>query len=426
MSFDFYDDFNNDFNDGFDDISLDNYDIKDFESDTDKKKPRTSKKDPRRAQQRKKARRKKLVARRVTIVTIMLLTLVLIITGIVVGVKALFSIGDNKVEETVAATVAPTEPEVTYTFDEPDVPFDKKKEGYFSSANSGVYIYDKAAYELFLGDDTTAKRYADCISDFKTLVGDSMTVYNMVVPSHIEFSVPKKITQSEDVKSNSQTKNLKAIYEGYSEDVIGINCYNELSEHFKEYLYFNTDYHWTGLGAYYGYKAFCEQTDQRVLNLSVCTENTIEGYEGSMLYCDTGLYENLDTVYFWTFPYSTYAMRTDSMRQTPYETSVYFEGETSGPYSFGVFIWGDCPLFVEYNKDITNEKKILVVKDSFGNPMVPYLTANYQEVHIIDYRYYEGNLKKYAQENDIKEILFVNGISNANSQSQVDAISTLY
>ncbi|MBR2715748.1 MAG: hypothetical protein IKB73_06070 [Ruminococcus sp.] len=380
----------------------------------------------RRELERQRERKKKLMAKRVTIVTIMILILILIVTAVVAGVRALISSGDKKSKENTTPTVAATESKEEITFKAPEIEDDKKSKGYFSTLNSGVFIYNKSALELFSGTDESAIEYAECISDFKTSVKDEITVYNMVVPSHIEFALPERVKKENSVNTNSQADFIKSVYTNYIDDVIPINCYNELSEHSKEYLYFNTDNYWTGLGAYYGYKAFCEQTDQRVLDLSVCKENTIEGFEGELAYCDSGLYENLDTVYFWTFPYSTYAMRTDSMGSSPYETSVYFEGESSGPYAYGVFIWGDCPTFVEYNKDLTNGKKIAVVKDSFGNAMVPYLTANYEEVHVIDYSYYEDNLKTYCQDNGITEVLFVNSTLTANSQTQIENLYSLY
>ena len=378
----------------------------------------------RRTAHREKARKKKLFARRATIIGFIVLVLILVVTIIIVSVKGIInSLGDT--EETVAPTVAATEAR-TFTFDAPDIPDDKKVEGYLSSSNSNVYIYNKAALEIFNGENSKALGYAQTISEFKKLVKDDITVYNMVVPSHIEFSLPKRLAESSEVNTVSQAENINTIYTNYTEDVIAINCYNKLSEHCKEYLYFNTDYYWTGLGAYYGYQAFCEQTDNKVLDLSICTDNSVEGFEGQLAYCDASLYENLDTVHYWTFPYNTYGMRTESNGAQAQETSIYYPASTAGSYAYGTFLWGDCPLFVEYNSDLTNGEKILVVKDSFGNPFVPYLTANYEQVHIIDYRFYEGSIREYCADNGITQVLFLNNIMNANSDSQQDALSDIF
>lgn len=355
----------------------------------------------------------------------MLLIVILIVTLLIVGINALINSIGSSTEETVAPTQPPTEAPTTLVFTAPEIADDNKTEGHYSTANSSIYVYDKAAYEVFSYSEENSKKYAETISDFKAKVGEDVTVYNMVVPTHIEFGVPKRLVDSGSVTTSSQTEGIKTIYTNYTQEVVAINCYNKLSEHCKEYLYFNTDYYWTGLGAYYGYQAFCEQSDNKTLNLSVCTDNSAAGFEGQLLYTDASLYQNLDTVHFWTFPYKTYAMRTDSNGAVPYECSIYYEAATSGPYTYGAFLWGDCPLFVEYNQDLTNGRKIAVVKDSYGNPFAPYLTANYEQVHVIDYRRYSGDLKQYCTDNGIDEILFVNNIMAANSSAQIDALKTI-
>ncbi len=402
----------------------------DYDFDFYEDKAYIERRNARRALEREKRRKKKLFVRRATIVGVMLLIVILVVTLLVLGVKAIFNIGGgDKTEETTAPTVAVSDASKntgTLTFNEPNIPDDKSIEGYPSSMNSAVYIYNNAAYELFSGSESSAQDYADCISEFKKQVGSDITVYNMVIPSHVEFGIPRRLIQDGTVQSSSQAENIRMIYSSYTEDVVPINCYNELSAHASEYIYFNTDHHWTGLGGYYAYKAFCEQTNQKVLDLSICTEHSIDGYEGSLIDCDGSLYNNLDTVHFWTFPYSTYAMRTESAGDEPYETTVYYEGASSGPYTYGAFIWGDCALFVEHNQELSNGKKIAVIKESYGNAFVPYLTANYEEVHVIDFRYFDDNLKSYCITNGIDEVMFVNNIMAANTAIQVDRIRTLF
>lgn len=375
--------------------------------------------------QRKK-QRQKLMIKRATIIIVMLAILGLVVFLLITLGKAIFAPKENAAtpdESLVTATEA-AKPKIV--FNTPEIPDDKKTTGNYSSNNGGVYIYNKTAFELFGGSEDSAQYYADAISEFKQKAGDDITVYNMVVPNHTEFGLPRRLIEDGTVSTQVQADNIKEIYNRYSADVVPINCYNKLSEHVKDYIYFNTDHHWTGLGAYYAYSAFCEQTDQKMLNLDVCTEHTIEGFEGSLIDNDASLRDNLDTVHFWTFPYETYAMRTDNMGEQPYETSVLYEEEGSGPYSYGVFIWGDGPLFVEYNKDLSNGKKIAIVKESYGNAMAPFFTANYEETHVIDFRYYSGSLAEYCKDNGINEVLFINNVMAANTAMQVDRIRSIF
>lgn len=78
------------------------------------------------------------------------------------------------------------------------------------------------------------------------------------------------------------------------------------------------------------------------------------------------------------------------------------------------------------SKNAAAGKKIAVVKESYGNAFVPYLTNNYEEVHVIDFRYFKHNLVDYCKTNGIDEVLFMNGVMSANTQVQLDSMSGLF
>lgn len=330
----------------------------------------------------------------------------------------------NDVKATEAATEAettapePTKPQADLTFETPNIP-DDGSSGYTSASDQGLYIYKNAAYELCGASDEAGKDYAAAISEFKNAAPD-FTVYNMVVPTHTEFGIPPRLAG--EIYTQSQSQNIKTIYSSYTADVKPINCYNALCKHKDEYIYFNTDHHWTGLGAYYAYQAFCEQTGQQALALTDCTEQTIDGFEGSFYSADASLPP--DSVHYWKFPYQTHAKRQEESGAEMYDTDVYYEG-AAGSGAYITFIYGDSSLFIEYNDTNKNGKKIAVVKESYGNAFVPYLTNNYEEVHIIDFRYFTQNIKEYMQENGISEILFLNNTMSANAAMQVDRIREL-
>ena len=299
-----------------------------------------------------------------------------------------------------------------------DVP-DDGTNGFISDVDPGVYIYHNMTFELCGASDDAGKDYASAISEVKAAL-PNVTVYNMVAPTHTEYGIPARLTG--ELYTASQAQNIKTIYSSYSQDVKPINCYNTLWEHKDEYIYFNTDHHWTGLGAYYAYEAFCQQTGQEALKLTDCTENKIEGFEGSFSDCAESLQQNLDTVYYWTFPYKTHAQRQDNPGEELYDTTIYYEGIGAGSSTYSTFICGDSPLFIEYNDDNKNGRKIAVVKESYGNAFVPYLSYNYEEVHVIDSRYFEDDLKEYLEKNGITELIFVNNIMSANNPYQTDGI----
>lgn len=318
-------------------------------------------------------------------------------------------------------TVAPTEPK-DQEFITPVIE-DNGKDG--TQLSSTLYLWNDMGFNLFFSGDKVAKNYASTINGMAKALGNDITVYNMVVPNHTEFGLPKRIIDS-GVRSDSQANNIKVIYDNTNKNVTDINCYNELSKHSTEYIYYNTDHHWTSLGAYYGYTAFCEEVGLTPLDITKLEKNSISGFTGSF-YGSTGnaaLKGNPDTVEYYTLPNKTSAQMKERMSSDTLSVPVYYPAATSGSLTYGVFCWGDTAQFV-IKSDCDTGKKIAIVKDSYGNALAPYLTAHYDEVHLIDYRYWSGNLKDYMNKNGIDEVLILNNTMSANNTSQVASMNNV-
>ncbi len=290
-----------------------------------------------------------------------------------------------------------------------------------------IYVWNKAGYELFGSTDDKAQTYADTINGFADKLSD-IKVYDMVIPNHTEFGLPQRL-KGGDAPSTSQADNVKAIYSKLSDKVTPVNAYNYLADHNSEYIYFKSDHHWTGLGAYYAYKAFADTNKLTALSLDNCTEKTIDGFTGTFSNTATGL--DTDSVHYWEFPYSVTMDITSEDGTTNTYDSPYYSGATAGSLTYGAFIMGDNPLTVlkSSSENAEKGKKIAVVKESYGNAFVPYLTNNYEEVHVIDFRTFRNvqtDLNSYCKQNGIDEVLFLNGVMSANTQIQLDSMSGLF
>ena len=68
-------------------------------------------------------------------------------------------------------------------------------------------------------------------------------------------------------------------------------------------------------------------------------------------------------------------------------------------------------------KSGSNDRKLVVVKDSFANCFVPLLTEDYGEIVMIDMRYFSGNIDMIAKDAD--EILFLYELSNFAEDSNI-------
>lgn len=292
-----------------------------------------------------------------------------------------------------------------------------------------VYGWKGSAFELFGGSEDTAKTYADTVTSLAPKL-NGINVYSMIVPNHTEYGLPQRLKDGSVVQSNSQADNIKKAYESMGGGVTPVNAYNYLGEHNTEYTYFHSDHHWTGLGAYYAYKAFADTLKMTPLKLEDCTEKQIDGFTGTFSDMATGL--EPDSVHYWEFPYSvSMELHYESGTTETYD-SPYFENATAGSNTYGVFIFGDNPLTILKSQSDAAEpnRKIAVVKESYGNAFVPYLTQNFSEVHIMDLRTFRANsdvdIATYCKNNGITDFLFLNGIMSANTQGQLDNITALF
>ena len=330
----------------------------------------------------------------------------------------------NSGEQTVATQEQPTQA-ATLMEAGADVP-DNGQDGY--TTDSGVYIWNGQGFELFYGDSDLAKTYAATVSNCRQKIDSSINVYNIVVPIHIAFGLPERLEKTVD--SLSQSDYLNNVYSNYTaEGIKAVNIFNSLKQHRAEYTFFNTDHHWTSLGSCYAYQEFCNAAGETPVDINTLHSKEIEGFVGS-LYNATEVEElknHADTVKYYEMPvtYTMDVMMEDSTEFSRLD-SMYYEDAGSGGNSYGVFIWGDNPVTKIVNEQPKNGRKILVIKESYGNAFVPWLANNYDEVHAIDFRHYEGNVPSYCSENGITDIIFINGVMSSASAFQLESMESLF
>lgn len=287
---------------------------------------------------------------------------------------------------------------------------------------NSIFVYKGMALQLFGGNQREAQRYAGVINRYQELLGDRATIYNMVIPSHIEFVLPeryKKLTAPE-------RPNIDLIYSTLNEGIKRVDAYSAIGRHMEEYLYFNTDHHWTGKGAYYAYTAFAEQAGFDPLPYDSYEKGRIDNFLGT-LYSktqDVKVGQNPDYVEYCKIPVEHTAWRYEKNAAfTPVKTSVLAEYAT-GVNSYGVYFAGDQPLF-HIKTGNANGRKILVIKESYGNAFAPYLIPHYEEVLVADERYCQRNILKVIEEFGINEVCFVNNIFAANTAYHINNLEKL-
>lgn len=288
----------------------------------------------------------------------------------------------------------------------------------------GVKMYgEDAGVMLFGGNKKQGARYADIINKYKASLGN-VNVYNMVVPTSVEFYLPKKYSKY----SSSEKESIDYIYSCLSPDVTPIDAYSKLSEHTDEYIYLRTDHHWAPLGAYYAYTAFCEALGMDYHPITDYTEKVKDGFVGSLYgYTnDITLANAPEQFHYFLPPDVTYSVQTYYYNTlAPKNGGALFHEYVEGANCYGMFLGADA-IHTKITTSTQNGRKIVVFKESYGNAFVPFLVNNFEEIYVIDIRYFGTNAVDYIRKIGATDVLFINNCFAANTSSLIKHIEDLY
>ena len=286
---------------------------------------------------------------------------------------------------------------------------------------------DNQAFDLCGFDQGTAAAYAKLVSTAADRLAGQTKVYSLPIPTAYGITLPDDIRQQLPVYVDQQ-KSIQTIFSNMSGNVVQANCYDNLMRHRDEYLYFRTDHHWNGLGAYYAYEAFCQAKGVTPYSLDQREKVTFDGFLGT-LYRGNGQDPQLlpaDTVYAYK-PHSqsatmVYYDKDGTSTKWPIISDV---SQWAASSKYSTFAGGDHPLTVFQNPEATDGSVCIVVKDSFGNALLPYLVDHYSTIYEIDFRYWKGDLVAYAKEQGADDLIFANNVMTISTGLLVGSLSNI-
>ncbi len=290
-----------------------------------------------------------------------------------------------------------------------------------------MLIVDNAAYEYYNFSQATADNYIATLNRAAALLEGKAWVYDMIVPTSMAITLPENFNGS--TNSSDQKKAIDYMYSKMNKNVYSVDAYSALLKHKKEYLYFRTDHHWTALGAYYSYRELMAVKGAKPVPLTTFKEHRFDGFLGSF-YAHSGQKASLGNTPDYVMAYEppqTNTIQTITKSGTINYRIVSDGNALSASNKYLSFICGDQPYGIINNPAITDGSACLIIKESYGNAMVAYLTQHFQNVYVVDYRYidqvFPGTLVQFVDERKIGEVFFVNNISATRSAGLVGAMT---
>lgn len=178
--------------------------------------------------------------------------------------------------------------------------------------------------------------------------------------------------------------------------------YQNLRKHREEYIYFRTDHHWTMRGAYYAYEAWGRERGLKPVPLEELERQVLK--------------EDFLGTHYGRLHYAKYEDELEFYDPGTMCTAVYDLGqsETAGLYQASWLDTEDAyAYFLDGNHGVVQIETgqegghLAVIKDSFANCLIPFLTRHYGRITVIDPRYFRTDPAAWLDGQDVTEVLIL-------------------
>lgn len=265
----------------------------------------------------------------------------------------------------------------------------------------------------------STERITDTLSRFYAKIDTSeVDIDLMLVPTAVTIYQDKLPAYA---PTCDQLETAYAIYE--SSGLPFIDCTEYLlSSAAQGQLYYRTDYHWTTLGAYQGYLAYCDAKGIVPVPLEALTQQTVTEDFAGTLYSKINDYgHKRDSITIYTNPgdiltvtYEDTGKVTDSL----YNLDYVIEKD-----KYSLFLDNIHPLIEIENAAAVSQNELMLIKDSYANSMVPFLAHHYRKIYVFDTRYYRDGLSTFLADHDtITDILLLYNMNTLDHDTGIRGI----
>lgn len=190
----------------------------------------------------------------------------------------------------------------------------------------------------------------------------------------------------------------------------------DVSEAIKstDYAFYRTDHHWTTKSAYNAYSSA-----SYVLGFEAkkdfAVETVSENFKGT-LYSKT-LNEKISADFIEVYRSET--AFTFTVKDEEYD-SLYFDNWLNEKDKYSFFLNGNhgiCSI-----KNANAEGRLLIIKDSYANCMIPFLAEHYAEITVVDPRYCNYSQIKEINPSDYNAVIILFNVSGFSAEQNFSLI----
>ena len=230
------------------------------------------------------------------------------------------------------------------------------------------------------------------------------------VPLYFSIIPDKSFVWADRLPDNAPNVDDGSMIADTMELVSGDVNYIDLRDAFDgENTFYRTDHHWSTYGAFEGYAALMDAMNGSHTTPEGSPVQVSDSFFGTTWSsCGAG-WITPDAIHTWIDEDSVEVTRYPVAEPVPGE--LYDESFLAKKDKYSMFLGGNQPLCVLRNEN-SDGGKLLVIRDSYSDSLAPFLSQDYEEVHLFDLRYNKTSIPQYVAENGIDQVLVLYSAAN--------------
>ncbi|MEG0763112.1 MAG: DHHW family protein [Oscillospiraceae bacterium] len=173
--------------------------------------------------------------------------------------------------------------------------------------------------------------------------------------------------------------------------------------HKDDGLYFRNDHHWNANGAYLAYSEYAAHNNLVLFDMQNHKVNKIEKFYGTNYSKSRYPKAVADDILFYELPYTIDIHKLDAAN-TVTNMPIYNEEKWQTRDKYGAYLQGNNGYSTINGSGSGN---VLIVKDSYANSFIPFLTENYAKIGIVDLRDTKMSIDELISKEKYEKVLFL-------------------
>ena len=237
----------------------------------------------------------------------------------------------------------------------------------------------------------------------------------MLVPNKVEIL---KDRLPSFAPTESQGDYLDEFYSQLSPKINAINLIPRFTDLKNNYLFFKSDHHWTQTGAFRAQEEYFEslKMEPRLEN-EYDVRKVAQDFLGTLT-AKSGIPTNSPdelNLYVPKAPEDLVVSLTEEQKKL---TSLYQMDLVDGQDKYLVYLGGNYPV-VRISTTSTKDRRLLIIKDSYANAFVPFMTKDFNEITMVDLRYFTADVNELVEEYLITDVLILYNINTFNDDHSI-------